>query len=53
MNCYTCKSEMECVDDLVSKIVEVEWFECPKYGSKVEISYGNCGEYITNATWQR
>lgn len=30
MECFTCKSDMKCTDDVNDINVRIDWFECPK-----------------------
>lgn len=53
MECYTCKTKMECVDDINTEFLRIDWFKCPKCKSKAEVIYGNHGEYIKRVIWER
>lgn len=53
MKCLTCKTEMECYDDVNDEHARIDWEKCPKCGSKAEIVYGDNGEYILEANWKR
>lgn len=53
MKCLTCKTQMECKNDVNDETVRIDWEVCPKCGSKAEINYGNHGEYITKVIWTR
>lgn len=53
MKCFTCKTEMECVDDVNQEHIRIDWFQCPKCGSKATMIYqGNRG-YVTEVKWER
>jgi len=53
MKCVTCKTQMECVDDVNNIGMRIDWEKCPKCGSKAEIEYGNNGEYVKQVIWTR
>jgi Zn finger protein HypA/HybF involved in hydrogenase expression len=53
MKCLTCKTEMECKDDVNDVSTRIDWVVCPKCGSTAEITYGNNGEYIEKVFWER
>lgn len=53
MKCFTCKTEMICVNDVNDISNRIDWVECLKCGSHAEIVYGNNGEYITQIKWKR
>lgn len=46
MECLTCKTQMECVDDVNEISTRIDWLECPKCGSKAEIQFGDRGKFI-------
>jgi len=53
MNCFTCKNEMVCVDDVNEISVRMDFVKCPKCNSEAEIYYGKNGEYIKEVVWRR
>lgn len=53
MKCHTCKTVMECYDDVNDVGVRIDWVKCPKCSSTAEIRYGNNGEYIEKVVWER
>ena len=53
MKCMTCKTEMECIDDVNNNEIRIDWLECPKCKSRAEVIFGNCGEYIKKVIWNR
>lgn len=53
MKCFTCKSTMECVDDINVETCRIDWFKCPKCNSRAEVNYGGGGEYIKEVKWIR
>lgn len=53
MKCFTCKTEMTCVDDVNDISIRIDFVQCPKCNSYAEIHYGNNGEYIKEIVWKR
>ena len=54
MKCFTCGTEMKCVDDVNEISTRIDFVECPKCKSKADIVYenNNC-EYIKEVNWKR
>ncbi|MCX8129796.1 MAG: hypothetical protein N3I35_06820 [Clostridia bacterium] len=53
MKCFTCKTEMNCYDDVNEISKRIDFVECPKCHSKADIIYCNHGEYIESVNWKR
>jgi hypothetical protein len=53
MKCHTCKTRMECTSDVNEINIRIDWLECPKCKSTSEVHFGNNGEYIEKAIWNR
>lgn len=53
MECLTCKTKMECYDDINYYSMRIDWLKCPKCDSKAEIHYDRNSEYIEKVTWKR
>lgn len=53
MKCVTCKTKMECIDDVNETHTRIDFVKCPKCGSTANIIYGDNGEYIKKVEWQR
>ena len=53
MKCHTCKTIMECVDDVNEDTFRADFLECPKCNSKATVTFGNRGEYISKVEWER
>jgi DNA-directed RNA polymerase subunit RPC12/RpoP len=53
MECLTCKTKMECTDDINDISTRIDWVECPKCGSTAEILYYENGKYIKQVLWNR
>lgn len=53
MDCFTCHTEMKCYNDVNDEALRIDWYKCPKCGSRAEVEYGDHGRYKTKVTWIR
>lgn len=52
MRCLKCNTQMDCVDDVVTTFLRVDWFECPVCKSKAEVHYDVKTMEMTNFNWK-
>lgn len=51
MECFNCKTVMECYDDVNYVSVRIDWLECPKCESQAEIVYNTNDNSIKKLSW--
>jgi hypothetical protein len=53
MKCFTCHTEMVCVDDVNETFDRIDWFECPNCESWSEVIYNISDNSIRHVTWHK
>ena len=53
MECFTCKAEMKCIDDMCQETYRADKVQCPKCGSVALITYNPKKGYIEKVEWHR
>lgn len=53
MECFTCKTKMDCFNDVNDISIRIDWVKCPKCNSEAQIDYGQNGKYIEKVLWKR
>ena len=53
MECFTCKTTMKCINDVVTETIRLDFKECPKCKSVATITMHPRKNYITKVEWKR
>ena len=53
VECFTCKTAMKCVSDVVTETIRLDFEECSKCKSVATITVHPQKNYITKVEWKR
>lgn len=53
MECYTCKEEMKCYDDICQETVRIDWYKCPRCNSVAQVRLDPNKYFPIEVIWSR